>query len=427
MRPIDHLARIGLAVVFVTAAVACQGNSGSAGHGHSHGGQEDHAHGDDEHAHGDEDHAEEGDHAHGDEGHGDQAEGSIEFSTDQQTKVDFAIGTVRKRSLKPSVPAQGIVRSAPGADVRIRAPFAGRVIEPSGGLPDVGQTVEAGETVATIVPKVDANALPMLRSNLSQAEARLERQKREVERLQGLVEDDAIPQKRLLDAKSELDVIRSEVQAARQRVGQYQSFDRGGGASIRLTAPIEGTVADRPVASGEYVEAGEVVMRTLDEKRLRLEARVAEVNLSAIERVDGVWFKRKEGGIVEFDRQKIPYFGTVDRIDPVTRTRSFWFGIPEDTEGLSAGQYHRVHLWAGEPKETVAVPASALLEQKGVWTVYVATGAESFARRNVKIGMRDGGFVEIVEGLDPGDNVVTRGAYYVKLAATTSGVGGHHH
>jgi RND family efflux transporter MFP subunit len=406
MRSIDLTAGVLAAAFAVAVTPACNEGSGSSGHGHSHGGQEEHAHGDEGHSH---------------------AEGDIEFSTDEQTKVDFAVGTVRKRSLKPSVMAQGFVRSAPGANVRIRAPFAGRVIEPSEGMPAVGQAVEAGDTVATIVPKVDANALPMLRSNLSQAEARLERQKREVERLQGLVKDDAIPQKRLLDAKSELDVIRSEVQAARQRIGQYQSFDRGGGVSIRLTSPIAGTIAARTVASGEYVEAGEVVMRTLDERRLRLEARVAEANLPGVDRVEGAWFKPPEGGIVELGRDDVPYFGTVDRIDPVTRTRSFWFGIPEDVEGLSAGQFHRVHLWAGESRETVAVPATALLEQKGVWTVYVATGAESFARRNVETGIRDGGFVEIVEGLDPGDKVVTRGAYYVKLAATTSGVGGHHH
>jgi RND family efflux transporter MFP subunit len=426
MRSIDLTAGVLVAAFAVALSPACNEGSGSSGHGHSHGGQEDHAHGD-------EGHTEEGGHAHGDEGHGDHgghddhAEGDIEFSTDQQTKVDFAVGTVRKRSLKPSVMAQGFVRSARGADVRIRAPFAGRVIEPSEGMPEVGQAVEAGDTVATIVPKVDANALPMLRSNLSQAEARLERQKREVDRLQGLVEDDAIPQKRLLDAKSELDVIRSEVQAARQRIGQYQSFDRGGGVSIRLTSPIAGTIAERPVASGEYVEAGEVVMRTFDERRLRLEARVAEANLPDVDRVEGAWFKRPEDGIVELGRDDVPYFGTVERIDPVTRTRSFWFGIPDDVEGLTAGQYHRVHLWAGESRETVAVPATALLEQKGVWTVYVAAGAESFARRNVETGIRDGGYVEITQGLQPGDKVVTRGAYYVKLAATASGVGGHHH
>lgn len=371
--------------------------------------EDDHSHDDDSHAHG-------------------QHDGGISFSKEQQWRVDFATGTVRKRKLQSSVPAQGIVRAAPDATARLRAPFAGRILEPNGGLPDIGDRVEAGQTLAVIAPTVDANALPMLRANLSKAKTKLEREKREVERLGKLVEQEAIPNKRLLDAKSDLEAAQADVDAARQRVDQYQSFDRGGrSAAIRLRAPIAGTVAERTVTSGEYVEPGDAILQVIDENRLHLEARVAESNLPKLDRVGGVWFEPNDGDLVQLDRTEQRYFARIDRIDPTTRTSSIWFGIPDDHDDLVAGQYHRVHLQSGSANDALALPATALIEQKGLWTAYVVTGPESFERRRVEIGMRDGAYVEIVGGLDPGERIVTRGAFFVKLAATTSGVGSHSH
>jgi cobalt-zinc-cadmium efflux system membrane fusion protein len=59
--------------------------------------------------------------------------------------------------------------------------------------------------------------------------------------------------------------------------------------------------------------------------------------------------------------------------------------------------------------------------------VFVMTGGESFERRPVRVGTREGDWVEIVEGLEPGQRVVSRGAYLVKLAATKTGEIGHGH
>lgn len=360
--------------------------------------------------------------------HDDGGGGDISFSKEQQWKVDFATEKAERRTLQPSVRAQGIVRPAPDATARLRAPFAGRVMEPKGGIPDVGERVEAGQTLAVIAPTVDANALPMLRADLSKAKTKVKRKKREVERLKRLVEQNAIPRKRLLDAESDLQAAQADVEAARQRIDQYQSFDRGGrGAAVYLRAPVAGTVAERPTTSGEYVEPGDIILRTIDVERLRLEVRVAEANLPKVDRVGGVWFEREDGEVVELRRTKKSYFARIDRIDPKTRTSSVWFGIPDGHEKLAGGQFHRAHLQTGDPRETLSVPATSLIEEKGIWTVYVVRTGESFERRRVEIGVRDGGQVEIVAGLEPGERIVTRGAYYVKLAAATTGVGSHSH
>jgi len=386
---------------------AAQGHEGE----HEHEGEADGVH--------EGDHAEEQAHDHA---------GGIRFAEAQQNKVEFAVGQVETRELRRSVPGRGIVRPAPGAVARVRAPFAGRLLEPSGGLPDRGKRVEAGESLAVLAPTVDANALPMLRAELSKAKTKLERTRREVERLERLVEQGAVPRKRLLDAKSERQSAEADVEAARERVQQYQSFDRGGrGASVTLRAPTAGTVVELAATSGEYLEPGDVILRTEDRERLRLEVRIAEANAGKIEAIQGVWFETSSGQTVEIERADERFFARLDRVDPQTRTRSVWFEIPGGAEEVAPGQYHRVRVIGRGTRTGPAVPASAILEENGLSVVYVAEGPETFERRVVETGIREGEFVEITGGLEAGDRVVAQGAYYVKLASATSGVGGHHH
>jgi multidrug efflux pump subunit AcrA (membrane-fusion protein) len=74
----------------------------------------------------------------------------------------------------------------------------------------------------------------------------------------------------------------------------------------------------------------------------------------------------------------------------------------------------------------VAVPASALVDDAGRPVVFVQREGESFARRPVTIGARDGLYVA-VEGVQPGDRIVVRGAPLVRLAALSTSVPSHGH
>ncbi len=73
------------------------------------------------------------------------------------------------------------------------------------------------------------------------------------------------------------------------------------------------------------------------------------------------------------------------------------------------------------------MPASAVLDENGIATVYVQSGGESFERRQIEAGVRDGDWIEVKGGVRAGERVVTRGAYLIKLAATRSEAVGHGH
>jgi multidrug efflux pump subunit AcrA (membrane-fusion protein) len=75
----------------------------------------------------------------------------------------------------------------------------------------------------------------------------------------------------------------------------------------------------------------------------------------------------------------------------------------------------------------VTIPASSVLDEGGMAVVFVQLGGESFERRTLRLGAREGDWVEVLDGLTPGSRVVSRGAYLVKLASTGTAQIGHGH
>ena len=77
--------------------------------------------------------------------------------------------------------------------------------------------------------------------------------------------------------------------------------------------------------------------------------------------------------------------------------------------------------------EAVSIPESAIVMDSGRPTAYVLLNGERFQRRELALGIRDGGFVEITAGVEEGERVVTKGANAVKLAALSPASFGHGH
>ena len=92
--------------------------------------------------------------------------------------------------------------------------------------------------------------------------------------------------------------------------------------------------------------------------------------------------------------------------------------------------YAEVFLKAGEQYEYISIPESAIISEDGLQTAYVQTEGELFEKRIIKTGITDNGYVQIINGLEIGERVVTSGAYQVRLAALSpeSAIGqGHVH
>ncbi|QDG49489.1 efflux RND transporter periplasmic adaptor subunit [Persicimonas caeni] len=364
----------------------------------------------------------------------DNPEGDISFLKEQQWKVDFNVAPVARRKMRPSVPVNATIRPSADGEAVVTAPFDGRLGAPKEGIPQVGQPVEAGQIVAYVVPSLGAGEISQLRSELRKAKVELGRAERELARISGLVDSGALPQKRLTDAESAKALAKAEVEQAQQRLRQYRNLEsRGGGANgrIAIRSPIDGTIAQRNVVDGGFVSSGDELLRVVDRSQLWLEAHVPEADLPRISAPTGAWFEPADDQApVEVDIDdggELVSFGEV--IDPQTRTAPLIFALAEADArpNLRIGSFVRAHIFSGKPKEVVAIPSSAVLDEKGLDVVYVMVGGESFERRTVRLGIHDRGRVEVLDGLAPGEHVVSQGAYYVKLASTATGAVGHGH
>ena len=78
-------------------------------------------------------------------------------------------------------------------------------------------------------------------------------------------------------------------------------------------------------------------------------------------------------------------------------------------------------------KLTAAVPVSAVVDDGGMPVVFVQLEGEAFARRPVKLGVVEGDYVQVLEGVKTGERVVSRGAYLIRLSALSNQIPAHGH
>jgi RND family efflux transporter MFP subunit len=187
-------------------------------------------------------------------------------------------------------------------------------------------------------------------------------------------------------------------------------------------------VAGLHVREGDYVEAGTTLATVSANRRLMLRVEVPER-----------FFERLRG--VRTARFRTAYDGRVYRLEELggrllsygrsAGTGSFYVPVTFEFENVGgsivSGSYVEAWLLLEEGKAALSVPAEALVEEQGIFSVFVKTGAEEYAKRTVRVGANNGAEVEIVSGLTAGDEVVTAGAYALKLASATGSIPAHNH
>lgn len=358
-------------------------------------------------------------------GHDEHEDAGISFTKEQQWKIDFATVEAIKGIAHESVAATGTVRAQPDGEALLAAPVAG-LVRTAGSFPHVGQAVQKGQVLAYLAPRLGGETDHVtLEAAAAKARVALEQARRERERMESLFKDEAVAEKRLFEARANENMAAAEHDAARQRLGQLGD----GSGGIALRAPINGVVADVSVAPGAFVAEGAPLIHIANTGKLWLEARVPESDIGRLGVPSGVWFAL-DGFASSFTIEtgkngRLVAVGSV--VDAATRTVPVTFEFANPGRALPLGMTAKVKLFAGGSREGILVPASAVQDESGTQVVYVQIGGESFERRLVQVGTRDGEHVEIKAGLEAGQRVVSKGAYLIRLSSSKSGPSGHAH
>jgi len=329
---------------------------------------------------------------------------------------------------RTAISATGTIRAPSGSEAQLVAPTAG-VLRAANGFPRIGQMVRKGQTLAILGPRLGGdNDQASLEAAAGKAQVAVEQARRERERMETLFKDEAVAEKRLLDARANERIAQSELQAATARAQQL-----GGAGGIALKAPIDGVVADVSAAAGAFVNEGTPLLHIANSDKLWLDVRVAESDIGRIGKPTGAAFKvdgYEQAFTIDAGRNgKLIAVGGV--VDAQTRTVPVIFEFANPERSLRLGLSAKVQVFAGaeqaQNKDSVLIPASAVQDENGTQVVYVQIGGERFERRIVQTGARDGERIAVVAGLEAGRRVVSKGAYLVRLSTSTAAAAGHAH
>ncbi len=380
----------------------CKKEANELAHNHSHHNHEGEEH---EHEHG------EG-HVHGDEEQenksGAHASDEIIIEQERAAKLGVTTSKATPGEFFETVAVGGELSSAPSNQSTVTARSAGIVSLKPAATP--GAHVAKGTTLATISGKGmaggDANEA---------ARVALTAAKRELDRLTPLHADGIV-------STRDYNAAKQAYEAAKAAAGNGSA---GGSTAV---APTSGTITQLLVSEGQYVDAGAPIAVVAGSSTLTLRANLPEREVRFLPTINGAKFRTSYSDqvfdIAEFNGR---------RSSDVTTTVATQGYIPvyftlTNNGTLSAGSYCEIYLTGNKRDGVIALPTEALSEQQGEFFVYVRIDDEGYEKRPVKLGASSGDTVEILSGVNPGDEVVTTGTTFVRLAESSGVVPeGHSH
>ncbi|MDZ4863453.1 MAG: efflux RND transporter periplasmic adaptor subunit [Gemmatimonadota bacterium] len=340
--------------------------------------------------------------------------GAVPFLKEQQWKTEgFRTGFVADGTVLESFDATGTVIPAAGHVAEVAAPIAGLLdAEGLANAPVVGQRVTKGQVLATLTPALGdgGNAYAEARGALRQAQEEYAR----MERLHAV---EAIPTRRLHEARNRLQV--SQEALAGLNAGATPADGR-----LSLRAPISGIIAARAASPGASVEAGHRLFTIVDPSVVWLKADVPAAQAARVSPASGAVFQL-EGAKRMYQARRTISVGSM--LDSASRTLPVIYEVANPDGAIKIGTNARIGVRTGQRLKGMVIPISAVLDEDGRPIAYVEVDGEHFEKRELTIGGRDGERVVILGGLNPGERVVTGAAYQVRLASLSTAVPAHGH
>lgn len=180
--------------------------------------------------------------------------------------------------------------------------------------------------------------------------------------------------------------------------------------SIPWLAPQDGEILERNAVNGMRAGPGDVLFRIADHRLVWALIDVAERDLAQVAVGTQVTIRPRALAGQSFD-------GTVALIYPhlnaATRTARIRIEVPNPDEVLRPEMYVDAEIQAGTPGRVLAVPESAVLDSGSRQAVLVDKGKGRFEPRDVKLGRRGGGLIEVTQGVSEGEAVVTSANFLI--------------
>ena len=194
--------------------------------------------------------------------------------------------------------------------------------------------------------------------------------------------------------------------------------------SVVISAPIAGIVDVRNIIPGQSVEPNTTLFHISNVSRMRVVGKVYEEDLGKVRIGQPAHIK-----LLAYPKESLQ--GVVTLVGPIldaeTRTVEVWIGLDNTNGLLKPNLFARANIVLAQYKAALTVPNAAVLEAEGETFVFVREGTK-YDRVDIKIGVVDDQYTQVLSGIVPGDEVVTVGARELYVRWLTGGAkseGGH--
>jgi len=262
------------------------------------------------------------------------------------------------------------------------------------------------------------------------AQQALDAQEKIFESRQQLFEQGALPRKELDQSRVDVTQARNQYSIAKKHldallaIGRQQELKAAAGqlesakgkylgAEAQLSyseirSPINGVITDRPLYPGEMAAAGTPLLTVMDISSVIARAHIPQDDAAAL--------KVGDQGSMTVPGIEKPIEGKVTvvspALDPNSTTVEVWFQVKNPKHELKPGTSVQLSLTARTVNDALVVPTSSVLTAGDGSTTVMIAGTDGLAHQQaVKLGIRNGDDVQIVEGVKAGDKVVSNGAY----------------
>ena len=286
---------------------------------------------------------------------------------------------------------------------------------------DLGDRVRSGQVIAILEsPEVGAT-----RADLHEAESMVEIARENYDRERRLEEQGISSRRELLDAQRELRQAEASLLRAGERLSALGA-GHGEGSNFGVTAPFDGVVVEKHATRGEVVGPSDQLFTVADLGRLWIELDIYERDLRRVSLDQPVTVTTTAYPDRNFDG-RIVYIG--DILDPARRTVRARVEVDNPAGVLKPGMFARASIRVAGASTVVVVPRGAVQDVEGRQVVWVPGDEPGhFTVRAVEVGQTlGGGRVEILSGLEPGERIVTEGAFTLKAQLAKGEFGGHGH
>ena len=336
----------------------------------------------------------------------------ISFTREQAANVTFAVQEVQPTTFHQVIKTSGQILPATGEEAVIAATSHGIISFASPHLVE-GKIVNTGETLFQLSTRSIADGDYYTRTKATHEAARTA-----FERAEALIKDSII-------SRQEYEKARLDYETARVSFEAISGRQTATGLSI--PSPLTGYLKNIRVKAGEYVTAGQPLATVSHDQRLILRAEVSQKHYPALKQITTANFQTSYDqhvySLSDLNGRLLSHGKSPDE-DSFYIPVSFEF---YNREGIIPGTFVEVFLISSPIEDALVIPISALTNEMGSFYVYIQVDDEEYRKQEITLGAGDGKEVQVIRGLQPGDRIVTLGAYQVKLSAGRSIPQGHSH